>query len=63
MADQSAVKITISGYYTPKGRNIHGIGIEPDIECEFDGEAYYSDNYDNQLEFAKEVLSDMIGKK
>jgi len=63
LADQSAVKITISGYYTPKGRNIHGIGIEPDIECEFDGEAYYSDNYDNQLEFAKEVLSDMIGKK
>jgi len=60
LSDESAVKITISGYYTPKGRNIHGIGIEPDIVCEFDGDAYYNEDYDNQLEFAKEVLADMI---
>ncbi len=59
MRDGSAVKITISGYFTPKGRNIHGVGIEPDVECPFDGEAYYSDPenpYDNQLEKAKELL-------
>lgn len=56
--DGSAVKITISAYYTPKGNNIHGIGIEPDVVCEFDGEAYYGseDHPDNQLEKAKEVL-------
>lgn len=36
--DGSAIKITISAYYTPNGRNIHGTGIEPDVECEFDGE-------------------------
>lgn len=56
--DGSAVKITISSYFTPKGRNIHEIGIEPDVLCEFDGEAYYnSENpVDNQLEKAKEVL-------
>ena len=26
LGDQSAVKITVSSYYTPKGRNIHGVG-------------------------------------
>lgn len=62
--DGSAVKVTISAYYTPNGNNIHGIGIEPDIEVEFDGEAYYGseERPDNQLEKAKEVLLEMIGK-
>lgn len=60
--DGSAVKITISAYFTPSGKNIHGIGIVPDVECEFDGEAYYgSENHpDNQLEKAKEVLREKI---
>lgn len=60
--DGTAVKVTISAYYTPKGNNIHGLGIEPDIVCEFDGEAYYGseDHPDNQLEKAKEVLRDMF---
>lgn len=58
LLDGSAVKVTISAYYTPKGKNIHGIGIEPDVVCEFDGEAYYGspERPDNQLEKAKEVL-------
>lgn len=62
--DGSAVKITISAYYTPNGNNIHGIGIEPDVEVEFDGEAYYgsADHPDNQLEKAKEVLLELMGK-
>ena len=60
LSDQSAVKITVSSYYTPKGRDIHGVGIEPDLVCEFDGEAYYNDDYDNQLEYAKEVLLEKI---
>ena len=60
--DGSAVKITISAYFTPSGKNIHGIGIVPDVECEFDGEAYYGseDNPGNQLEKAKEVLREKI---
>lgn len=62
MSDGSAVKLTISSYFTPNGNNIHGIGIEPDIECIFDGEAYYNnpDRPDNQLEKAKEVLQGLI---
>ena len=60
--DGSAIKITISAYYTPNGRNIHGTGIEPDVECEFDAEAYYNsdDPMDNQLEKAKEVLKELM---
>ncbi len=62
MNDGSAIKLTISSYFTPKGRNIHGTGIEPDVECTFDGEAYYDEKnpYDNQLEKAKEVLKSML---
>ncbi|MGN0401954.1 MAG: S41 family peptidase [Acetatifactor sp.] len=60
--DGTAIKITISAYYTPSGKNIHGIGIEPDVICEFDGEAYYGsdDHPDNQLEKAKEVLREKM---
>lgn len=62
--DGSAIKITISAYYTPAGNNIHGTGIEPDVECPFDSEAYYGseDHPDNQLEKAKEVLLELMGK-
>lgn len=61
MSDGSAVKLTVSAYYTPNGINIHGVGIEPDVVCEFDGERYYGEEqYDNQLESAKELLKSMI---
>lgn len=60
LRDGSAVKLTISAYYTPAGNNIHGTGIEPDVVVEFDGEAYYENGYDNQLEKAKEVLGEML---
>ena len=63
MSDGSAVKLTISSYYTPNGTNIHGIGIEPDVVCEFDSERYYSEEkYDNQLEEAKELILEMINQ-
>lgn len=61
LSDGSAVKLTVSSYYTPKGNNIHGIGIEPDIECIFDAKAYYDNRYDNQLEKAREYLSTELG--
>ncbi len=63
-ADGTAIKVTTSSYYTPKGNDIHGVGVAPDILCEFDGEAYYAseDHPDNQLEKAKEVLKDLMSK-
>ncbi len=62
--DGSAIKLTISAYFTPNGNNIHGIGIEPDVPCEFDGKAYYGseEHPDNQLEKAKEVLREKMDR-
>lgn len=57
LSDGSAIKLTTDGYFTPKGNNIHGKGIEPDIVVEFDADAYYGEEQvDNQLEAAKEYL-------
>ncbi len=60
LADGSAVKLTVSKYYTPKGRNIHGTGIEPDVKVELDKEAQsqlsLDEHLDNQLKKAVEVV-------
>ncbi len=59
--DGSAVKLTVSNYFTPSGKNINGVGIEPDIEVELDTERYNSEeHYDNQLEEAKRVVKEMM---
>lgn len=60
LTDGTALKLTVSAYYTPKGNNIHNIGIEPDIECEYDRDDYYDNGVDNQLERAKEVVDAML---
>lgn len=60
MSDGTALKLTVSTYFTPKGNNIHGIGIEPDEVYEFDGEQYYDNGYDNQLERAKDIVAEKI---
>lgn len=59
LSDHSAVKLTVSNYFTPNGNNIHKIGVSPDIEEPFDGEKYLT-GIDNQLEKAKAVLTEKI---
>lgn len=59
LSDGSAMKITVSTYYTPNGNNIHQIGIAPDVEVEFDAEQY-KNGVDNQLETAKQVIDEMM---
>lgn len=59
LSDGSAVKLTVSNYFTPNGNNIHKIGIEPDIEVELDAQQY-AQGIDNQLEKAKEVILEKI---
>lgn len=56
--DGSAVKITVSKYYTPNGYNIHGVGIEPDVTVEFDADLYVEQEIDNQLQEAIEIISE-----
>ena len=59
LSDGSAVKLTVSNYYTPNGNNIHKIGIKPDIEEKFDSEAYYND----QLNKAIEIMNEKLGSE
>ncbi|MDD3415325.1 MAG: S41 family peptidase [Lachnospiraceae bacterium] len=63
LGDGTAIKLTISKYYTPNGKNIHGIGIEPDITVDFDSEAYETKKTDNQLDKAMEVLTEQMFAK
>lgn len=60
LSDGTALKLTVSSYYTPKGNNIHGIGVEPDEVYEFDGDRYYDEGYDNQLEHAIDVMAGKV---
>lgn len=53
LGDGSAVKLTISKYFTPKGKNIHKVGIKPDILVEKE----ISKEEDNQLQEARKVFS------
>ena len=62
LEDGDALKVTTAKYYTPDGCNIHGTGIEPDVELEYEflgpeGESY-DKQYDNQLQEAIRLLSD-----
>lgn len=60
LGDNTAIKLTTSNYYTPAGINIHGKGIEPDVEVELTEElqkkAVVTLEEDNQLKAAIEAL-------
>lgn len=52
LSDGSEVKLTTAKYFTPNGNNIHGTGIEPDIEVK----AAEGGETDGQLQKAVEVV-------
>jgi len=60
LSDGTALKLTISKYFTPNGNNIHGIGIVPDVEVDLSDEVKklvtITQEADNQLQTAIEVL-------
>ena len=64
--DGTAMKVTVSKYYTPNGVNIHGTGIEPDVVVELSKDATkngkYDRKYDNQLDKALDVVVDKLKK-
>lgn len=61
-ADGTALKVTISRYYTPNGENIHGTGIKPDIEVELPKSVAekYERSLDPQFSKALEVIKEKI---
>ncbi|WP_142415167.1 S41 family peptidase [Hathewaya massiliensis] len=61
--DGTALKVTISHYYTPKGHNIDKKGIEPDIKVAYPNELRekpYDRKVDPQLNKAIEVIKGKI---
>ncbi len=64
LTDGSAVKLTVSTYYTPAGRNIHGTGITPDVVVELDEElkqkAVVELSEDNQVQRAIEEVKKLM---
>ncbi len=62
--DGSAIKITVSRYFTPNGVCIHGTGITPDVEVELDEELKtkltIEKDEDNQLQTAIENVKEQI---
>ncbi len=63
--DGSAIKLTVAYYFTPSGECIHGYGIDPDIELEYEflgGEDdVYDESLDNQILKGIEVLEGELG--
>jgi len=64
--DGTAVKLTVSHYYTPKGVCIHGVGVIPDIEVDLAEElkqkVVIERKEDNQLQVAIAQLISEIKK-
>ena len=59
LKDGTCVKLTTSDYFTPKGRNIDGKGITPDVKIEYKYNAK-DPKADNQLDKAVSVVKDKI---
>lgn len=60
--DGSGLKITIEEYYTPNKNEINKVGIEPDEEIDLSDEVKeqgtYTDDEDNQLQKAIEIIKE-----
>ncbi len=62
-SDGTALKVTVSKYYTPNGENIHHTGIAPDIEVKYPDELrekVYRRSDDPQFNKALEVIKEKI---
>lgn len=59
LKDGTCLKITVSEYFTPNGRTIHGEGVTPDVEIEYKADLKNPDK-DNQLESAVKVIKDKL---
>lgn len=64
LGDGTAIKITVSNYFTHAGRNIHDVGIQPDVEIdlldELKTKVTIEKSEDNQLQKAIEILMEKI---
>lgn len=61
--DSSSLKFSIGKRYTPDGDNIDEEWIDPDIEVEFDREAYLASGVDAQLDSAEEEIFRIVNER
>ena len=57
LTDGSAIKFTIAKYFTPKGQDIHGNGVTPDVVVEFDKNADEDTQFNAAIDSLKAVMN------
>lgn len=62
LGDGTYLKLTVAEYFTPGGRNIHGVGINPVIEIEYEPDEE-NPEADNQLDKALEIINEEIQER
>lgn len=66
LEDEDAIKLTTAKYFTPNGNYIHGVGIEPDVEADYNytgsAEEPYDKQYDGQFLKGLEVMQEMLAE-
>ena len=65
LPDGEGLKLTVAAYYSPKGTNIHKIGIQPDIKVEWPTDLTvqnYTKEKDVQLQKAIELLKEKMAQ-
>ena len=65
ISNGGGLRVTIATYYTPNGRNIHGVGITPDVEIQLpqevlDDPTLLTEETDTQLKKAVEVMQQTL---
>lgn len=64
LSDGDAIKITTAKYFTPKGNDIHKIGVEPHVEVDYEysgpEDETYDKQYDSQFLKALEIMKEKL---
>lgn len=67
LSDGDAMKITTAKYFTPKGNDIHKVGVTPDIEVDYEysgpEDEVYDKQYDSQFLKAVEVMKEKLANE
>lgn len=66
LEEGDAIKLTTAKYFTPNGNYIHGVGIAPDVEVDYeyagDTQAPYDRQYDSQFLKALEEMNKLLAQ-
>lgn len=67
LGNGDAIKLTTAKYFTPKGNDIHKIGVVPDVEVDYEysgpEEGEYDKQYDSQFLKALEIMKEKLANK